>query len=118
MYLLIWLYLEGVNNGSRDVSAHISLLAPIIKNDREKMKQIITTLLVLTTGFLFGQSYEGTLVYKTDFQFQLSEKMTKMGITEEALIKKMKQDGTWTDSIKTSYKQGDYISYTNFIPQS
>lgn len=82
------------------------------------MKQLITTLLVLTTGLLFGQSYEGTLVYKTDFQFQLSEKMTKMGITEEMLIGKMKKEGSWTDSIKTSYKQGDYISYTNFNPQS
>jgi len=82
------------------------------------MKQIITTLLVLTTGLLFGQSYEGTLVYKTDFQFQISEKMAKMGITEEMMEEKMKQDGSWTDSIKTSYKQGDYITYTNFSPQS
>ncbi|MBK6966451.1 MAG: hypothetical protein IPH20_21775 [Bacteroidales bacterium] len=64
------------------------------------MKQIITTLLVLTTGLLFGQSYEGTLVYKTDFQFQISEKMAKMGITEEMMEEKMKQDGSWTDEYK------------------
>lgn len=82
------------------------------------MKQIITTLLVLTSGLLFGQSYEGTLVYKTDFQFQISEKMAKMGITEEMMKEKMKKEGTLTDSIKTSYKQGDYITYTNFSPQS
>lgn len=82
------------------------------------MKQTIAILLCLTTGLLYGQSYEGTLVYKTDFQFQISEKMSKMGITEELLKEKMKQEGSWTDSIKTSYKQGDYITYTNFSPQS
>ena len=82
------------------------------------MKQIFTTLLILTTGLLFGQSYEGTLVYKIDFQFQISEKMATMGITEEMITEKMKQDGSWTDSIETCYKQGDYISYTNFSPQS
>ena len=82
------------------------------------MKQIITTILVLTTGILFGQSYEGTLVYKTDFQFKISEKMMKMGITEEMMKEKMKKEGSLTDSIKTIYKQGDYITYTNFSPQS
>ena len=82
------------------------------------MKQIITTILVFTTGLLFGQSYEGTLVYKTDFQFKISEKMMKMGITEEMMKEKMKKEGSLTDSIKTIYKQGDYINYTNFSPQS
>ena len=82
------------------------------------MKQIITTILVFTTGILFGQSYEGTLVYKTDFQFKISEKMMKMGITEEMMKEKMKKEGSLTDSIKTIYKQGDYITYTNFSPQS
>lgn len=82
------------------------------------MKQIITILLVLITGLLFGQSYEGTLVYKSDFQFQISEKMAQMGISEEMMKEKIKKDGAWTDSIKTIYKQGDYISFTNFSPQS
>lgn len=82
------------------------------------MKQIITTVLLLSTGLLFGQSFEGTLVYKTDFKFIISEKWAKMGITEQMMIDKMKEDGSWTDSIKTCYKSGDYITYTNFAPQS
>ncbi|MCL2131357.1 MAG: hypothetical protein FWH36_02695 [Lentimicrobiaceae bacterium] len=82
------------------------------------MKQILTAILVLTTGLVFGQSFEGTLVYKTDFEFQISEKMAEMGITEEIMVEKMKKDGSWTDSITTSYKQGSYIKYSNCNPQS
>jgi hypothetical protein len=82
------------------------------------MKYLITTLFVLTTGLLFGQSFEGTVVYKTDFKFQISKKMAQMGLTEEMMKEKMKKDGSWTDSVKTSYKQGDYITYTNFNPKS
>ena len=82
------------------------------------MNKIITTVLVLATGILYGQSFEGTLVYKVGYEFRISDKMTKMGVTEQAVKERMKKDGTWTDSIKTSYKQGDYITYTNFTPKS
>lgn len=84
------------------------------------MKQIITIItgLVLSTGFLFGQSFEGTVVYKTDYKFQISEKMKKMGISEDMIKQKMKTEGSWSDSVKTKYKGGNYISYTNFNPQS
>ena len=82
------------------------------------MKKILILALILSTGILFGQSFEGTLVYKTDFKFRISEKMSKMGISEEMLKEKMKNEGTWTDSIKSIYKHGDYITYTNFNPQS
>jgi hypothetical protein len=82
------------------------------------MKQFITTLFIFTSGLLFGQSFEGTVVYKTDFAFHLSEQMMKMGVTEKMMKEKMNESGTLTDSVKTSYKQGDYITYTNFTPQS
>ncbi|HYF03933.1 MAG TPA: hypothetical protein VEC36_11185, partial [Patescibacteria group bacterium] len=82
------------------------------------MKLIMTAILFLTTELLYGQSFEGTLVYKADFEFHISEKMAQMGITEEMMKEKIKNDGSWSDSIKTSYKQGEYITYTNSIPQS
>ena len=79
-----------------------------------KMKQAITFLFLLVAVVVNGQSYEGTLVYKTEFVFQLSEKMKQMGVTEEMMKEKMRKEGSMPDSIKTCYKQGDYISYTNF----
>jgi len=82
------------------------------------MKIIVATILFFPAGLLFSQSYEGTLVYKTDFQFEISDNMAEMGLTEERIIEKMKTEGSWSDSIKKSYRQGDYISYTNFSPQS
>ena len=82
------------------------------------MKKILTLLLLLTTGLLFGQSFEGTLVYNLQYQFKISDKLAKMGMTEEKLIARMKQDGSWSDSVKTMYKQGDYITYSNSNPQS
>jgi hypothetical protein len=100
------------------ISKDIHILDAYTPYINPTMKHLITTLLVLTTGLLFGQSFEGTLVYKTDFKFQISKKMAQMGLTEEMMKEKMKQDGSLTDSVKTIYKQGDYISYTNFNPQS
>lgn len=82
------------------------------------MKKLLTLLLLSTTGLLYSQSFEGTLVYKTQYQFHISEKLAKMGITEEKLLARMKEDGSWSDSIKTVYKQGDYVTYTHFNPQT
>lgn len=62
------------------------------------------------------ESFEGTLVYKNEVKFFVPVSMAKHGLTEEKLKQKMIQEGTWTDSIKTSYKLGNYISYTNFNP--
>ena len=82
------------------------------------MKTITTLILLVTARFLFGQSFEGTLVYGVNFEFHISDQMAKMGVTQEMMKERMKQDGASTDSIKMCFKQGDYITYTNFNPQS
>ncbi len=82
------------------------------------MRGITTLILLLTTLQIFGQSFEGTLVYKVDFEFHISDKMAKMGVTNEMLKERMIREGSSTDSLKMCFKQGDYISYTNFNPQS
>lgn len=63
-------------------------------------------MLILITGHLLGQSFEGTLVYKTNFEFQVSKEMEKLGITKEKIREKMKDDKSLTGSIKISYNQG------------
>ncbi len=82
------------------------------------MKLFTTILFALLTNLIIGQSFEGTLVYKTNYHFSISDKMAQMGLNEEKMVDQLKKSGAWTDSIKTQYKQGDYITYTNFKPQS
>jgi hypothetical protein len=72
------------------------------------MRKILIAILFLSTGFSYGQSFEGTLTYVSELD--ISPKMTKMGVTKEMILDKMKQDGSWSDTIKTSYKQGNYFT--------
>ena len=80
------------------------------------MRKLLTIIILLWTGLANGQSFEGTLAYVTDFE--IAEDFKKMGITKEILIKKMKQEGSYSDTIKTSYKQGNYYTLTNSNPKS
>ncbi len=67
-------------------------------------------------GLLKGQPFEGTLTYKAEYKFDISPDMEKMGVTKDVLVQKMKEDGTWSDSIRVTYKRDNYILYTNFSP--
>ena len=81
------------------------------------MRQFLTTTILFTTLISFGQSYEGTLTYVADFK--VSEKLVKMGITKQTLLDKMKSEGSWSDTIRTSYnKHGDYYTLRNTSPKS
>lgn len=80
------------------------------------MKQIFTILFALASAVSFAQSFEGTLKYTTDFQF--SEKMEKMGVTREMIREKMQEEGTWSDTIRIIYKNGNYRTELNSNPRS
>ena len=80
------------------------------------MRQLLLTIILLTTLLTFGQSYEGTLTYVTDIE--VSEKLVKMGMTKQILLDKMKNEGSWSDTIRTSYKQGNYYTLLNNNPKS
>jgi hypothetical protein len=80
------------------------------------MRQILITIILFTTGLCFGQSFEGTLTYVSDFE--VSEKLAKMGMTKQMLLDKMKKDGSLIDTIRISYKSGDYYTLLNNNPKS
>ena len=80
------------------------------------MRQLLLIIILLTTLLTFGQSYEGTLTYVTDIE--VSEKLVKMGMTKQILLDKMKNEGSWSDTIRTSYKQGNYYTLLNNNPKS
>jgi hypothetical protein len=71
------------------------------------MKKITFILLVLITTIAFGQNFEGTLSYKTDIE--LSDKMKKMGLTKEILMKKMQEENSFSSKINYSYKGNNYL---------
>jgi len=70
------------------------------------MRKVIAIVLLTITTVLNAQDFEGTLTYFVDFK--VSQKMLDMGITKEMLKSKIESDGTWADTIKTTYKNGFY----------
>jgi hypothetical protein len=78
----------------------------------------VTALFIFITGLLRGQSFEGTLTYKAEYKFNVSAEMEKRGVTKQKLIEKMKNEGTWSDSLRVTYKQDNYIMYTDFSPMA
>lgn len=82
------------------------------------MRQILITIILFTSllSFGYGQSFEGTLTYVANLE--ISEKFAKMGMTKQILLDKMKKDGSWADTIRTSYKQGNYYTLLNNNPKS
>jgi hypothetical protein len=80
------------------------------------MKSMILAITFICCQTVFGQSFQGTLTYVTSVE--ISPKMEKMGMTKESLIEQMKKDGSWADTIKVVYKQGDYYTLPNSKPKS
>ncbi|MCM8568574.1 hypothetical protein NE848_04240 [Gramella jeungdoensis] len=70
------------------------------------MRKIFTILLLAVAAQINAQSFEGTLTYTVDFE--LSEKMLDMGLTREMMKSRMEAEGTWADTVSTSYKDGFY----------
>jgi hypothetical protein len=48
----------------------------------------------------------------------VSEKLVKMGMTKQILLNKMKKEGSWPDTIRTTYKQGNYYTLLNNNPKA
>ncbi len=76
------------------------------------IRQILLIVILLSSLISFSQSFEGTLTYVSDLAV-VPEMEKMMGITSEMLIGKMKQEGTWSDTIRISYKQGNYYKFMN-----
>lgn len=77
------------------------------------MKQIITLLFLVISIGMNSQSFEGTLVYSMDFE--VSENLAKMGLTKEMLKAEMEEDGSWSDFINITYKQGFYRQQSSSV---
>ncbi len=72
------------------------------------MRKLLTALFLFNTLFSYGQSFEGTVTYLVDVT--VSKQMIDMGVTKEALLTRMRAEGSWADTIKSSYKGGNYYN--------
>ena len=80
------------------------------------MKSFITLLLFLTALPSFSQSFQGTVTYVTDFT--VSQELANMGMTKDMLREQMIKEGSWSDTIWTSYKEGNYYTMLNNNPNT
>ncbi len=71
---------------------------------------IIYSLLAFSVSF--GQSFEGKLTYKVEFEVK-TKKIGKLEITKEQVIEKMKKDGDYFDSLTVTIKNGNYLKEDN-----
>lgn len=77
------------------------------------MKHLLAaSLIVLSHLAAFGQSFEGTLTYKVEFEIK-PQKMGGFEITEEQIIEKMKREGEYFDTVTVSIKGGNYTKQDN-----
>ncbi len=77
------------------------------------MQLKIKTLLVVCATLMFNQSkaqnFEGSITYVLDVE--LSEEITRVGVTKSVILEKMKSEGLFWDTITTSHKQGNMYSF-------
>jgi hypothetical protein len=77
------------------------------------MKKILLGICaILTCSISFGQSFEGKLTYKVEFDIK-AKKIGNFEIKKEQVIEKMKEDGDYFDSITVTIKNGNYIKEDN-----
>ncbi len=72
-------------------------------------KTIVGILAMMICTLSFGQSFEGKLTYKVEFDI----KPQKIENFEKLVIEKMKEEGAYFDRVTITLKGGDYIKEDN-----
>ena len=75
-------------------------------------RTLFTTLLIFCFSISHGQSFEGILTYKVEFDIK-TQKIGNFEITEEQVIQKMKSDGEYFDQVTVIIKDGNYEKTDN-----
>jgi hypothetical protein len=73
---------------------------------------LFTALLIFCLSISYGQSFEGTLTYKVEFDIK-AQKIGNFEITEEQVIQKLKSDGEYFDQVIVTIKDGNYEKTDN-----
>lgn len=71
---------------------------------------------LLTFTLVLAQTFQGTLTYVQDFD--LPKSFLDMGITKEMMNEKIRSSGDWFDTVRISYRDGNYHALTNSSKKS
>ena len=71
------------------------------------MNRIVILIISIFTTFSYGQSFEGKLTYKIEFNFKME------GISENDMIEHMKKSGEYFDTLVVKIKNGNYEKLVN-----
>jgi hypothetical protein len=75
-------------------------------------RTFFTALLLFSFSICYGQSFEGTLTYKVEFDIK-TQKVGNFEISKEQVIQKMKSDGEYFDEVVLTIKEGSYEKRDN-----
>lgn len=75
-------------------------------------RTLLTALMIFCFSISYGQSFEGALTYKVEFEIK-TQKIGNFEITEEQVIQKMKSDGDYFDQVTIIIKDGNYEKTDN-----
>jgi len=75
-------------------------------------RTFFTAILLFCFSISNGQSFEGTLTYRVEFDIK-TQKIGNFEITKEQVIQKMKSDGEYFDEIIVTIKDGSYEKTDN-----
>ncbi|MEP0262727.1 hypothetical protein [Dokdonia sp.] len=71
------------------------------------MNRILILIISLFTSLIYGQSFEGKLTYKIEFEINME------GISENDMINHMKKSGEYFDTLVINIKKGNYEKLVN-----
>lgn len=76
------------------------------------IRTLILNFVLLSSSLFYGQSFEGKLTYKVEYDIA-TKKIGAVEITKQQILEKMISDGEYFDSIFVSIKDGNYLKVDN-----
>jgi hypothetical protein len=71
------------------------------------MKKSILFILLVASAFVKAQTFEGTLTYVCDIE--ISKNMAKKVQSKDSTLTQLRKNDAWFDTLKTVYKEGNYL---------
>jgi hypothetical protein len=71
------------------------------------VKKSILFIFLIASALTKAQSFEGTLIYVCDIE--LSKNMAKKGQSKDSTLTQLRKNDAWFDTLKTVYKEGNYL---------
>ena len=74
---------------------------------KTNMNKTILFIFLIASALAKAQTFEGTLTYVCDIE--LSKNMVKKGQSKDSTLTQLRKNDAWFDTLKTIYKEGNYL---------